>query len=242
MNIKMDYDAMFSGIIGEDYAMLKQLSPLSYEMSSLVGATVAEYAKSASNVVELGGGTGITTLSILSQHGSAQILSIDNEPTMQKQAQESLAAWVNAGRLTFSSDDALTALKKLPDASVDSVASAYTLHNFTQDYRKQVLAEVFRVLVPGGCFINGDRYALDDIDVHTRTTQQEVSRYFSVLIAAGKLELLEHWIVHLFSDESENHIMRETQALTQLADAGFSAIQLSHRYEVNALVSAYKPQ
>jgi hypothetical protein len=70
--------------------------------------------------------------------------------------------------------------------------------------------------------------------------QQEVSGYFKALVAINKLDVLEHWIVHLFSDESENHVMREGFALQQLAEAGFTYIQLAHRYEVNALVSAVK--
>jgi hypothetical protein len=69
----------------------------------------------------------------------------------------------------------------------------------------------------------------------------EVSRYFRVLIAADRLDLLEQWIVHLFSDESANHIMRETEALEQMASVGFVDIYLDKRTEVNALVTAFKP-
>jgi len=39
----------------------------------------------------------------------------------------------------------------------------------------------------------------------------------------------------------ENHVMRESVALAQLRDSGFSDITLSHRVEVNALVTATKP-
>jgi len=91
----------------------------------------------------------------------------------------------------------------MPSNSVDIIASAYTLHNFLHDYREQVINEIFRVLKPKGQFINGDRYALDDISQHTRLTQQDIAHFFSVLTKANKLELLEQWIVHLFCDESE---------------------------------------
>jgi ubiquinone/menaquinone biosynthesis C-methylase UbiE len=108
-------------------------------------------------------------------------------------------------------------------------------------YRADVVSEIFRVLKSGGQFINGDRYALDDISQHTRTIQEEVAGYFRVLIAEQKLDLLQHWIIHLFNDESENHVMRETVALTQLRDEGFSEIYLTHRVAANALVTAVKP-
>ena len=54
-------------------------------------------------------------------------------------------------------------------------------------------------------------------------------------------DLLEQWLVHLFNDESQDHVMRENSALDQLKVCGFTDIQLSHRITVNALVTATKP-
>nr|WP_196806608.1 class I SAM-dependent methyltransferase [Methylobacter luteus] len=244
MDKKSQYDAMFSGVIGQDYEMLNLICPLATEMSRLVGAMVAEYPERSTDklkIVELGGGTGITTLSILTAREATTVFSIDNEPTMQSQAKKHLKKWADEERLFFCSDDALTALENLATDSVDIVASAYTLHNFQNTYRQKVIEEIFRVLKPGGQFINGDRYSLDDISGHTRVVQQEVSGYFKILTKANKLDLLESWIVHLFNDESENHIMRESLALNQLREIGFSQINLSHRMEANALVTAIKP-
>lgn len=159
---------------------------------------------------------------------------------MQKQAKQSLQRWVNNERLAFCPDDALNALKTLAENSVNIVASAYTLHNFEKEYRQQVIDEIFRVLKPGGSFINGDRYALDDCVLHTRQIQQELTGYFKVLIEMNRLDLLEQWVLHLFGDESEVRIMRESVALAQLKDAGFQQIQLKSRQDVNALVTAMK--
>jgi tRNA (cmo5U34)-methyltransferase len=240
---KHPYDAMFSGIIGREYDILKLICPVAAEMSHLVGATVGQYAAARSGalqVLELGGGTGITTLAILNAAETAQVLSVDSEPVMQGQARQSLARWIDAGRLQFQLDDALSALRGLDSASVDIMASAYTLHNFETGYRDQVLQEIFRVLRSGGLFVNGDRYALDDIDAHTRMTQQEVAGYFKVLVEMNRLDLLEHWIIHLFSDESHNHVMREQAALGKMQDIGFKAVALSARQQVNALLTAYK--
>lgn len=244
MTDKSQYEAMFSGIIGQDYETLNLICPIATQMSRLVGVAASEYsAQSTDNltVIELGGGTGITTLSLLAASDKLNILSIDNEPVMQEQAKKHLHKWIAKDKLIFCGDDALTALKNIETDSVDIVASAYTLHNFLDSYRNEVIQEIFRVLKPGGRFINGDRYGLDDISTHTRTIQHEVSGYFKVLTQIGKLDVLEHWIVHLFNDESENHVMRETVALNQLRDAGFSDINLTNRLEVNALVTATKP-
>jgi len=243
-NIKLNsYDALFSSVIGQDYYLLKQISPFAMEMSQLVGSSVAEFCNQYSdpvNVVELGGGTGVTSLAILSANEQLTLLSVDNEPTMQNQAKQNLQRWTDEGRLCFSNKDALSALQSLISNSVDVIATAYTLHNFEASYRNQVVSEIFRVLKPSGQFINGDRYALNDVSAHTLSTQNEVAGYFKVLTGLNRLDVLEHWIIHLFSDESENHIMREALALQQLSDAGFKQIILSHRLEVNALVTAIK--
>lgn len=239
------FDAMFSGVIGRDYDMLKLICPLAAEMSRQVGVAVGRYSRPSSRtltVVELGGGTGITTLAILTSGQDLTVVSVDNEPAMQNQAKTHLKAWTENHRLSFCGDDALTALKSLESDSVDIVASAYTIHNFLDSYRAEVIDEIFRVLKPLGQFINGDRYGLDDISEHTRTVQQEISDYFKVLTRENRLDLLEHWIIHLFNDESQNHIMRETVSLRQLQDAGFTDIKLSHRMAVNALVTATKPE
>jgi len=238
------YDALFSGVIGQDYELLNLICPLATKMSRLVGVAASKYAAQTTgnlNVVELGGGTGITTLALLTASDKLNILSIDNEPVMQDQAKKHLHLWATEGKLAFCGDDALTALTNIASGSVDVVATAYTLHNFLNTYREEVIRQISRVLKPGGQFINGDRYALDDVTQHTRTIQHEVSGYFKVLTQINKLDVLEHWIVHLFSDESANHVMRESVALTQLHEAGFSDITLTNRLEVNALVTATKP-
>ena len=243
MNTTTPYDAMFSTVIGKDYDLLKLICPAATEMSRLVGETVQAYPATPETlqVLELGGGTGITTLAILSAKANLHVLSIDNEPTMQEQAQQHLQPWVTEGRLRFCGDDVLTALQNLPANSIDLIASAYTLHNFLNSYREQVLNEIFRVLKPNGQFINGDRYALNDIRQHTRAVQDEVSQYFEILTPLKRNDLLKQWIVHLFNDESEDHVMRENTALQQLHASGFTPIKLTHRMTVNALVTATKP-
>jgi tRNA (cmo5U34)-methyltransferase len=239
---QINYEALFSGVIGQDYEMLKLICPLMTEMSRLVGESVRQIPAKPEhlNLVELGGGTGITTLALLSARQDIHVVSIDNEPTMQNQAKQNLKAWFDEGRVTFNNLDALSALQAMASDSVDAVASAYTLHNFLDGYRKQVINEIYRVLKPGGSLINGDRYAFDDVSQHTRVIQEEVFGYFKVLTKINRLDLLEHWILHLFSDESENHVMRESAALQQMREAGFIEIQLTDRMEVNALVKAVK--
>jgi tRNA (cmo5U34)-methyltransferase len=236
-------ERQFSGQIGAEYEMLKLICPASVDMSRRVGEALASRVNKAGQtqqVLELGCGTGITTLSVLAQNPDIQLRSVDNEPTMLNQAREHLSAWLDKGQLSLEEIDALGALRQCASASLDAIVSAYTLHNFPQDYRALVYPEIFRALKPGGVFINGDRYALDDTIEHTKLIQQEIEAYFGVLMKMNRADLLEKWIVHLFSDESPDHVMRLQPALDAFAAAGFSPVEPRFQNGVNRLLLAYK--
>jgi len=183
----------------------------------------------------------MTTLALLDAREEIRITAVDNEPTMLDQARKNLARWVDEGRLRLIETDALSALKALPDNGVDIVASGYAVHNFLQGYRTQVLSQIQRVLRPGGAFVNGDRYALDDSLAHTRLIQDELRHYFKTFAAFNRYDLLEQWIVHLFSDESPDHVMRLDSSLASMKEAGFEPVTVHFREGVNTLLSAEKP-
>lgn len=245
MDITSDSQAerLFSGLIGEQYSMLRAICPAAPEISRRVGEVLASLQPGKSlSVFEIGCGTGITTLSLLLARENLSVLAVDNEPSMLRQAQQNLSQWIGEGRLQLQAADALSGLLTQPDDSLDVVASGYAIHNFLQGYRLRVLEQVFRVLKPGGVLINGDRYALDDSIAHTRLTQNEVRHWFKVFSDMNRLDLLEQWIVHLFSDESSDHLMRLTPAIDALRQIGFDPVEILHRDGVNAVLTAVKPK
>lgn len=237
-------ERLFSGPIGAEYEMLKLICPAAAAMSIRVGEFVASLPALPDrpfDVFEIGCGTGITTQALLEARPDLAVTAVDNEPTMLSQAGDNLSRFVDEGRVRLVEADALSGLRDLPTASVDLVASAYAVHNFLDGYRTQALAEVFRVLRPGGRFVNGDRYGLDNAGEHTRLTQQEASHYFKAFSAINRYDLLEQWIIHLFSDESADHLMRLGPALTKMRDIGFDPIHVRFRDGVNTLLTAAKP-
>jgi ubiquinone/menaquinone biosynthesis C-methylase UbiE len=240
-------ERLFSGQIGEEYDMLRFICPAAGEISRKVGEFVQRWESGALapvgvvRVVEVGCGTGITTGALLRARDDLGIVAVDVEPTMLDQARVNLAEWLDAGRLSLVESDALSFLRAQASASVDVLASAYTFHNFLDVYRRQVIAEVHRVLKPGGLFINGDRYALDDGEEHTRLIQREAKHYFATFAPMRRYDLLESWIIHLFSDESPDHVMRLQAALESYRAAGFSPVVVHDRDQNNALVTAEKP-
>lgn len=238
-----DVERLFAGQIGEEYEMLKLICPAVVTMSAQVGAYVATLPSQAAplRALEIGCGTGMTSLALLNSRDDVHIVAVDNEPAMLRQAEHNLAPWLAAGRIELREADALSALSEFPDGSFDLVASGYAVHNFLEGYRRQVLAEVWRVLKPGGVFVNGDRYRLDDSLAHLQLIQDEVRHYFRTFGALQRHDLLEKWVVHLFSDESVDHAMTLTPACDYLRQLGFTPVTVHQRDGVNTLLTAHRP-
>lgn len=238
----------FAGPIGEEYSMLRLICPAAADMSRQVGTFVrgwqrpdgADPAKPL-ELLEIGCGTGITSCALLDARDDLVITAVDIAPAMLAQARLNLAEALDRGRIRLVENDALDFLLGLESDSVDMVASGYALHNFEQAYRQQAVREVLRVLKPGGMLVNGDRYALDDTLEHLKVVQDEIRQFFKVFRKRERLDLLEQWIVHLYSDESPDHVMRLGAALADYRSAGFDPVTVHDRYQNNALVSAQKP-
>ncbi|WP_292531348.1 class I SAM-dependent methyltransferase [Methylocystis sp.] len=236
-------DNPFAGPIGAEYDVLRLLCPNAPVLARMVGEQVAKWRRSAGPIegFEIGCGTGISTLAALSACDDLKLTAVDSAGEMLAQARVNLAESASAGRVTFIEADALAALRALPDGSKDVVISNYAIHNFPDDYRKDAIAEIFRALKPGGLFVNGDRYAMDDPAAHLADTQAVVRGWFKIFIDMNRLDLLEDWVVHLLSDESPRRIMYFEPALQQLRDVGFAPVRVEFRDGVDTLVTAAKP-
>lgn len=234
---------LFTGPIGAEYDMLRLMCPNAAALARRLGDYVGAWRREDGPLdgFEIGCGTGISTLALLAGRDDLKLAAVDSAAKMLEQARVNLADYVAAGRVDFVEADALAALRALPNASVDLVASNYAIHNFHDAYRADVLAEIFRVLKSGGLFINGDRYAIDDRAAHLAATQNEVRRWFKLFQEMDRLDLLQDWIVHLYSDESPEHIMYFEPGMAQLRALGFSPVTVDYREGVDTMVTAFKP-
>lgn len=233
----------FTGALAAEYDVLRLMCPNAALLAQKIGERIAGFRRDASPLegFEIGCGTGISTRAALSARRDLKLTAIDSAGDMLDQARADLGDDVSAGRVKFVESDALAALRALPDASMDVVFSNYAIHNFPNDYRGIAVAEVFRALKPGGLFVNGDRYALDDPSAHLADTQAVVRGWFKIFTQMNRLDLLEDWILHLLSDESPRHIMYFEPALEQLRAAGFAPVTVEFRDGVDTLVTAVKP-
>jgi tRNA (cmo5U34)-methyltransferase len=236
-------DNLFAGPIGEEYQFLQKMCPNAALLPRMLGRRLREATAPGARLegLEIGCGTGVSTLPILQENEGLTLLALDSSPQMLAQARSHLRSFESAGRVAFVEADALECLKRQESGRYDVVVSNYAIHNFLEEYRRLVLAEIFRVLKPGGLFLNGDRYAIDDRAAHLELTQATVRDWFKTFGEMKRYDLLEDWVVHYFSDESPEHIMYFAPGLAQLKEIGFIRVEALHRDGVDALVTATKP-
>lgn len=99
-------------------------------------------------VLDVGCGTGTFILRVKTECPEAKVVGVDGDPNALALARRKLAE--PGANVTL--DEGLTYRLPYPDACFDRVFASLVLHHLTHDHKQRSLAEVLRVLVPGGSF------------------------------------------------------------------------------------------
>tara|TARA_Y100000310_G_C20656794_1_gene802393 strand:+ start:1570 stop:2283 length:714 start_codon:yes stop_codon:yes gene_type:complete len=232
----------FQGKAGEEYQLFKLACSHYDELERVVGEVIAKrYNNSEQKIIgalELGCGPGYTTSVILSADSRIRVKAVDNEPVMISQARTCLDDYVKEGRVELVEQDALIYLQSLEDESVDVFASGFTLHNFNNEYRNQVLNEVYRIMKKGGLFVNADKYARDE--EHNEDLQWQLQQFKEKYRAIGRNDLEEEWVRHYLEDNNPEILMNEKESLNGMQEMGFKEIRGVYRQHMEAVVVAAK--
>ena len=239
----MKGEKRFHGKLSTEYRLFKRARPQWDELERQIGAAIARQrpmkAAGPLVVVELGCGTGFTTAAILAARPDVSLSTVDNEGQMVAQARRNLRSWIRAGTVKVTQADALSHLVRRRTGSVDAVASMFTLHNFERRYRGRVLRHIYRVLKPGGVFVNADKYAKGTRD-QAKVLREQLIRYFDVLVPIGRHDLFNEVVAHYMSDEGEAHVMKEADAVRAMRRLGFRSIRRPFHRGMDAVYLAHK--
>ncbi len=230
----------FEGAIGREYVLFEETYPHFNELQEAVANQISEHFQGETNysVLELGCGPGPTTWRILDAVPDVHVTAIDNEPVMIDQAKKFLQQFTE--RLTLVTEDILEYLKGVTDSTFDSVASGWTIHNFESRYRKEVIKEIYRVLKPGGLFVNGDKYAQDNLEKRLGDFNWSIQQLIEKMAHKGNNKICYEWILHMEIDESPNILMKETESIDLLKKEGFSDPKIIWREKMEAVMVATK--
>ena len=99
-------------------------------------------------VLDLACGTATLTIAIKQTHPQAAVIGIDGDPAILRQAR----AKAEGNRADIQFDEGLSYELPYADESFDHVLSSLFFHHLTRENKLRTLAEVQRVLKPGGEF------------------------------------------------------------------------------------------
>lgn len=233
----------FSGALSDDYPLWRLARPFLGEVHGVVTEELTKFAADRPaplRGLDIGMGDGAIT-KLLLVNPKLEMVGVDNEPKMIAQAREVLQSAVEGGRLKIVLDDALGFLAGLPAGSIDIAASGYVLHNLPEDYRDRVQGEIFRVLAPGGLFVNADKFAQIG-QAHREALRWQLGLFFDVLVPRRQYDLLRDWVLHYVEDEAPGRVMQEADAMARLKGLGFKDVEIVYRKHMDAVLTARKPE
>ena len=241
----MNDEQRFKGRMSEDYQLISLALPHFEELQEQVGKAVAAYQKgpgtSMLRVIDIGCGDGVTSHSILHSRPDVLLVCLDSEEQMLSQAEVNLSGALDQKKCELVHMDALGYFKGQAPSTAHVAASAITLHNMERTYRDELHAEIFRVLVPGGLFINADKYAPQDDVQRFKALGTALGRFFDAYAPLGKIDLLKDWVLHNVDDQSPERSMKERDTIDTLRSAGFFDIEIIYRENMEAVLKARKP-
>jgi ubiquinone/menaquinone biosynthesis C-methylase UbiE len=120
----------------------------------LLAAAIDLLPADTTDLLDVGSGTGRLTAMVRAALPTTRIVGLDPAPSMVEQATTKFADDEN----TSFTGGVVEDLSEFPDASFDVVISSFALHHLELDTYKVAAAELFRVLRPGGRFINADQF------------------------------------------------------------------------------------
>lgn len=239
-------ETRFDGVTGgEEYELFLLAAPYVDELEAIAARKVADHFADSSakqiNVFEIGVGTGITTAHLLEADPRFHIFGVDFEPKMIEAARSyfDFLMTITKPNVKLIVGDALEKLREQPAQSFEAVVSGYCLHNIYPQQRAEIMAEIARVLRPGGIFMNLDKYAEDDAVAHFLALAEQLTG-FEVYLGekVNRPDVYLEWFNHYLEDDQIQFTMSEQ--IQSLAHLGFTAPVFTDRTAMDAIMVATK--
>jgi ubiquinone/menaquinone biosynthesis C-methylase UbiE len=153
-------------------------------------------------ILDLGCGTGSTTLMLKQAFPQAQVMGLDLSPYMLVMAEHK----AKTAGLTIQWRHGNAEETGLPDASFDLVTASLLFHETPSAVAKAILRESFRLLIPGGevLILDGNQKTLRQVDWLTEVFEEPyIKDYAAQSVEAGMgaagfeaVQTHDHWWMH----------------------------------------------
>lgn len=245
--MKTKVKGRFAGVIGAKYHKLFKALPhlldVEKQIAKEAGRGMLGRPARSLRILDLGCGTGETTLALCEEVSNASIVGIDSEPDMFRQYREMIREQKVVLRsrgigVVGYQNDALEYLKSCKAKSFDVVVSGYVLHNLPKSIRHEIVIEIARVLDPKGKFVNGDKITHNDEALHQKALMGRIAAYAKTYRTKAEVAFGLGWVKHDIQDDADDQRLTEYEVRSSLATAGFGRIRIVKRVGLDAIVIA----
>lgn len=245
------------------YAVIHQtmIDILNYHFGVNFGS---KFKKINGIVLDVGAGTGKESISVLNNFPNLNVLAIDLCPPMEHIFERNYRAKFGAKvrkRYKYVIDDITTISEKDEEITnyysqknqggCKAAISAYCIHHFLLDEKKEVYQKMFDFLEPGGILINMDLFNYESDSVKTQAHISDIEyikREFdnpspqfknSKKIPLKKRQVLkEKWIKHMHEDNILDSVESQIKILKEI---GFTDVECVFKYWQQGVLFAKKP-
>lgn len=191
-------------------------------------------------ILEIGCGSGTTTSIISNFFRNSKLVSIDHDERAVSFCKDRFSASRN---INFFTIDAIDFCESQGDHHYDFVVSAFTIHNIINYKREKLYSQLFRILKPGGIFINGDKFVSEEREVRYDALKFRVGKLLDAIDPMPR-ELAKYWVLHYLEDFKPERRLLFAQTVCDLHKQGFENVKYTFRSDAEMLgiIEAYKPK
>ncbi|MCC6790200.1 MAG: class I SAM-dependent methyltransferase [Thermomicrobiales bacterium] len=194
--------------------------------------------------LDLGSGSGLLAIAILSQYPDARAYLVDFSEPMMDAARDLLAQDVSLPRFVLADLGDPTWTERVEhDAPYDAVVSGFAIHHLSHERKQELYREIFALLAPGGMFLNVE---------HVASTTPWVEEQFDAAVIDSLLAYQNHMGMGRSKEQvAAEYLEREDKAANVLApveeqclwlvDAGFDDVDCYFKYFELAVFGGRRP-
>lgn len=211
--------------------VIRRRIPLYAEIQSLMVSLLPFSKKEYIRVLDLGCGTGGTSIALLKEFPLARVTGVDSSQAMLEVVSGKVkqTTW----RIDFLCQDIKDPLPQCEDG-FDAILSAFSLHYLNEEEKKGVFARCLSFLKPGGIFIDAEAVISPSEKVYQ--SYLEKWKEFQRCNGFSDEEIGTH-MLKFIRDVKPVTVERQVELM---ADAGFADVECYFKYLNWAVFGGYK--
>jgi SAM-dependent methyltransferase len=230
------------GLVDEFLAQRQRVLPLLDVQEALIRRVLERHGRPLRRFLDVGCGAGAMTELALAVAPGAEAVLVDYSEPMLAAAEARLAGTAAPGSLRIVRADLRDAAwhGELLDGSFDAVISGLAIHHLDSARKRELFAEVFGLLAPGGMFLNMDVVVVDG-PLHGLFDEEMAALAIAHEHEQGGGRSDEEVERELLCDDSDDRPDRADSQLEWLRAAGFTDVELHFKWAEAAVFGATRP-